>query len=510
MRAIRALGLVRRASRVCYASAAVQRLDLQPRRLSLPGAPAMARGPIAVFPSLALPLMVRSFSEVQIAAPEVQATGGIVEIPLAQTGEGIADCELIRWFVSEGDMVDEFAPVCEVQSDKASVVITSRYKGKVSQILHHPGDIVKVGETLLELMLPEGSPAGSPEGDSNPKPSISDPEPKPKTDEDDDHSAASVVLATPAVRTLAKEYGLNLHDIPGSGPNGRITKADVLNYVTLRENTQDDIQSLNEAPAHEEREVASSVAPEYVPVPQGPTHGVFDGADTCIPVRGHRRVMAKAMTAAAAVPHFYYVEEMAMDKLSEMKRSLAQQVPMEAGVKLTHLPFLIKSLSMALKKFPVMNSTVDEGVTQIQVRAAHNIGIAIATNHGLVVPNIKNVQKLSVLEIATELSRLIQLANTNSLSTDDITGGTITVSNFGAIGGKFGLPVLNVPEVAIVAIGRMQQVVRMQQDELEQSHVVNVTWGADHRVIDGATVAHFCNEWKLLIEQPERLVLTLQ
>lgn len=146
-------------------------------------------------------------------------------------------------------MVDEFAPVCEVQSDKASVVITSRYKGKVSQILHHPGDIVKVGETLLELMLPEGSPAeGTPEGGSNPKPSISDPEPQqPKTDDEDDHAAAaaasaSVVLATPAVRTLAKEYGLNLHDIPASGPNDRITKADVLNYVTLRENTQDDIQ----------------------------------------------------------------------------------------------------------------------------------------------------------------------------------------------------------------------------------------------------------------------------
>jgi len=197
-----------------------------------------------------------------------------------------------------------------------------------------------------------------------------------------------------------------------------------------------------------------------------------------------------------------------MDKLTQIKRSLTQEVPLEAGVKLTHLPFLIKSLSMVLKKFPVMNSTVDEAVTEIQVRAAHNIGIAISTNHGLVVPNIKNVQRLSVLEIATELSRLIQLATTNSLSTEDITGGTITVSNFGSIGGKFGMPVLNLPEVAIVAIGRMQQVVRTQ--ELEESHVVNVTWGADHRVIDGATVAHFCNEWKLLIEQPERLLLTLQ
>ncbi|KAG0624498.1 hypothetical protein M758_3G252400 [Ceratodon purpureus] len=454
--------------------------------------------------------------------PDVEATGGIVEIPLAQTGEGIADCELIRWFVKEGDMVDEFAPVCEVQSDKASVVITSRYKGQVSQIRFNPGDIVKVGETLLELML-EGSAASSQgeihhnsNGDSNPnseKASIAEPEARLKNVAQESESTPK--LASPAVRALAKEYGVDLADIEGSGNDGRITKGDVMSYISLRENALDDIQSMNEAPVHVEGSPSSEssvTTQEYTPVPAGPNYGVFDGGDTSIPVRGYRRAMAKAMTAAAAVPHFYYVEEIGVDKLTKLKRVLSEGVPLEPGVKLTHLPFLIKALSMALKKYPVMNSTVDEAVTEIQVRASHNIGIAMATSHGLVVPNIKNVQRLSVLQIATELSRLIQLANTNSLSTDDITGGTITVSNFGAIGGKFGMPILNVPEVAIVAIGRMQQVVRPSEDysEFSSEPVVNVTWGADHRVIDGATVAHFCNEWKLLIEQPERLLLTLQ
>lgn len=135
----------------------------------------------------------------------------------------------------------------------------------------------------------------------------------------------------------------------------------------------------------------------------------------------------------------------------------------------------------------------------------------MATSFGLVVPNVKNVQRMSVLEIATELSRLIQLAGKNMLATEDISGGTITVSNFGAIGGKFGSPIINVPEVAIVAIGRMQQVPRLRGDgSFVNSSVMTVTWGADHRVIDGATVAHFCNEWKLLIEQPERLFLHLR
>lgn len=140
-------------------------------------------------------------------------------------------------------MVDEFAPVCEVQSDKASVVITSRYKGQVSQILHHPGDIVKVGETLLELMLQEGSPAAAAAEHASPnsdKPSLSDPDPRPKSTNEEDNRPA--VLATPAVRTLAKEYGIDLRDILGSGPDGRITKGDVLEYVNLRENAQDDIQ----------------------------------------------------------------------------------------------------------------------------------------------------------------------------------------------------------------------------------------------------------------------------
>lgn len=451
--------------------------------------------------------------------PDVEANGGIVEIPLAQTGEGIADCELIRWFVKEGDMVDEFAPVCEVQSDKASVVITSRYKGKVSQILFSPGDIVKVGETLMELML-EGSAAevGLSKGEPNLSTEIqSIAESKAKSVKSEDGRDHSSVLAVPAVRALAKEHGVDLASIVGTGKDGRIMKHDVLNYVASRENVHDDIQSLNETPLHVKQAPETSepsVSREYTPVPAEPSRSVFDGADTCIPIRGHRRAMAKAMTAAAAVPHFYYVEEIGVSKLTEMKRALSEGVPLEAGVKLTHLPFLIKSLSMALKKYPLMNSVVDEAVTEINVRASHNIGVAMATSFGLVVPNIKNVQRLSVLEIAAELSRLIHLANTNSLSTEDITGGTITVSNFGAIGGKFGMPILNVPEVAIVAIGRMHQIVRPNEtgfDGNEDSErVINVTWGADHRVVDGATVAHFCNEWKLLIEQPERLVLTLQ
>ncbi|CAK9264334.1 unnamed protein product [Sphagnum jensenii] len=474
---------------------------------------AESRSSSLLLPAMALPLadpsrVVQarfSSSSNEVLTANLGSRGGIVEIELAQTGEGIADCELIRWFVKEGDMVEEFDPVCEVQSDKASVSITSRYKGKVSNICFMPGDVVKVGETLLELIVNGSSneqtpvPAAQQEEQWQEEASTLrrgvDPE------NASEEGLKKEILATPAVRHMAKDYGISLVDVVGTGKDGRIMKEDLMKHVAAKE-----------APEGHIEELSTSVdGDEYSPIPPAPDSGYFSGEDTIIPIRGFRRAMANAMTAAVKVPHFHYMEEMDVDALVELKNTLSTSIPLPPGVKLTYLPFLIKSLSAALLKHPIMNSTVNEDVTEIRVKASHNIGVAMATSFGLVVPNVKNVQRMSVLEIATELSRLIQLAGKNMLATEDISGGTITVSNFGAIGGKFGSPIINVPEVAIVAIGRMQQVPRLRGDgSFVNSSVMTVTWGADHRVIDGATVAHFCNEWKLLIEQPERLFLHLR
>ncbi|CAK9866757.1 unnamed protein product [Sphagnum jensenii] len=480
---------------------------------------AESRSSSLLLPAMALPLadpsrVVQarfSSSSNEVLTADLGSRGGIVEIELAQTGEGIADCELIRWFVKEGDMVEEFDPVCEVQSDKASVSITSRYKGKVSNICFMPGDVVKVGETLLKLIVNGSSNEQTPVPGAQQEEQWQEEASTLRRGVDPENASEEGVkkeiLATPAVRHMAKNYGINLVDVVGTGKDGRIMKEDFMKHVAAKEAVREDLE-----PEGHIEELSTSVdGDEYSPIPPAPDSGYFSGEDTIIPIRGFRRAMANAMTAAVKVPHFHYMEEMDVDALVELKNTLSTSIPLPPGVKLTYLPFLIKSLSAALLKHPIMNSTVNEDVTEIQVKASHNIGVAMATSFGLVVPNVKNVQRMSVLEIATELSRLIQLAGKNMLATEDISGGTITVSNFGAIGGKFGSPIINVPEVAIVAIGRMQQVPRLRGDgSFVNSSVMTVTWGADHRVIDGATVAHFCNEWKLLIEQPERLFLHLR
>ncbi|CAK9170056.1 unnamed protein product [Ilex paraguariensis] len=220
--------------------------------------------------------------------------------------------------------------------------------------------------------------------------------------------------------------------------------------------------------------------------------------------------MVKSMTLAAKIPHFHYVEEINCDALVGLKASF-QNANSDPDVKHTFLPVLIKSLSLALSRHPLLNGSFNEELHEVTFKGSHNIGIAMATSYGLVVPNIKKVQSLSILEITKELSRLHQLASANKLTPDDISGGTITLSNIGAIGGKFGSPLVNLPEVAIIAIGRIQKVPHFADEgNVYPVSVMTVNIGADHRVLDGAAVARFCNEWKLFIEKPELLMLHMR
>ncbi|XP_021770836.1 lipoamide acyltransferase component of branched-chain alpha-keto acid dehydrogenase complex, mitochondrial-like [Chenopodium quinoa] len=412
--------------------------------------------------------------------------GELVEVPLAQTGEGIAECELLKWFVQEGDEVEEFQPLCEVQSDKATIEITSRYRGKISHILHAPGDIVKVGETLLKMAVEEFSP--STVSDGNTESNISDPV---KQDELSSQvsisskSRLSGILCTPAVRNLAKQHGIDINDIKGSGIDGRILKEDIINYASAK-----DVAAEPYAFCSDKLVTGSSLY-----------------EDRTLQLRGFQRAMVKSMTMAAKVPHFRYVEEIHCGGLVELKASFQNANP-DPSIKHTFLPFLVKSLSRAINKYPLLNSCFNEDANEIIIKGTHNIGIAMATPYGLVVPNVKKVQSLSILEITKEISRLQQLATENKLSQDDISGGTITISNIGAIGGKFGSPLIKLPEVAIIAIGRIQKVPHFKEDgTVYSAPVMNVNIGADHRVLDGATVAKFCNEWKSFVEKPELLLL---
>lgn len=418
--------------------------------------------------------------------------GGTVDVPLAQTGEGIAECELLKWFVQEGDQVEEFQPLCEVQSDKATIEITSRYKGRVSEILYASGDIVKVGETLLKMVV-DGCQSSILPCDSV----SSTPDTYDTSNIHSLHSEHCVesVLATPAVRNLAKEIGIHINDVHGTGNGGRISKEDVLNYASRKGMCEQPSGALAEKLLKDENTFDKL------------SKDGWDPEDKTVPLRGFQRAMVKSMTMAAEVPHFHYLEEINCDALVKLKTVFQNNNP-DPDVKHTYLPFMVKSLSMALDKHPLLNSSFLEKSNELIFKGSHNIGIAMATPHGLVVPNIKKVQSLSILEITKELSRLQQLAINNKLSSEDISGGTITLSNIGAVGGKFGSPLLNLPEAAIIAVGRIQKIPRFDDNgDVYPASIVNVNIGADHRIVDGASVARFCNDWKLFIEKPELLML---
>ncbi|CAL0307221.1 unnamed protein product [Lupinus luteus] len=447
--------------------------------------------------------------------------GKIVDVPLAQTGEGIAECELLKWHVQEGDYIEDFQPICEVQSDKANIEITSRYRGKVASILYVPGDIVKVGETLLKILVDESAAFPSvTSGDSENEKSLDsdqivvdeaaftavtfcDSENVNSLDSDLEKENRAGVLSTPAVRSLAKQHGIDINEVCGSGKDGRVLKEDVLSFAVNKGIIRNPSAVLNsdhgEKPPGEEG-YNSFVATKY----ESPSE------DRILPLRGYQRAMVKSMSLAAKVPHFHYVDEIKCDALLELKTSFQKNNPYK-DVKYTFLPILIKSLSMALTKYPFVNSCFIEDSLEVVLKGSHNIGIAMATPLGLVVPNIKNVQSLSILEITKELARLQQMASDNKLSSEDICGGTITLSNIGAIGGKFGSPLLNLPQVSIIAIGRTQKVPQFADDgTVYPISIMTVNIGADHRVLDGATVARFCNEWKQFIQNPELLLLHLR
>eukprot|EP00898_Chlorokybus_atmophyticus_P001578 jgi/Chlat1/2420/Chrsp17S02668 len=441
----------------------------------------------------------------------------LIPFKLAQTGEGIAECELIRWFVKPGDKVREFDKVCEVQSDKASIEITSRYAGTIRALHHNTGDIVKVGATLVDIEPPvtleatqdplRASPAAS-----SPTPrdhyanEASDMQPPPPLTRQQ-----SASLATPAVRSMCKELNVNLEDVVGTGRDGRIMKEDVLRY---RNGLQ---QAAAERTAHDTTSTARSTLNAHPPpvstlppTPPPRLSAPVMTSDTEVPLRGYARIMAKTMAASTVIPHFTFCDEVHVDNLIALREALKAD-PTFSKSKLTFLPIMIKALSIALRAFPGVNATVDEECTKVTHRGSHNIGVAMDTPHGLVVPNIKDCQSKSLPEIAAEMARLQALAASNSLPPHDVSGGTITISNIGTLGGTYATPIINRPEVAIIAFGKIRRVPRFDEDgEVVPASIMQVSMSADHRVVDGATIARLANEWKGYLESPEKLLLYMR
>ncbi|XP_046985173.1 lipoamide acyltransferase component of branched-chain alpha-keto acid dehydrogenase complex, mitochondrial [Schistocerca americana] len=401
-----------------------------------------------------------------------------VSFKLSDIGEGITEVVIKEWYVKPGDVVQQFDNICEVQSDKASVTITSRYDGKISKLYYNVDDTAMVGKPLVDIEAEETEGTAK-ETEVSPETTQSIPlqsakKPEAETDSDDEVTQKVIdkVLATPAVRRFAREYQVPIELVSGTGKHGRVLKEDILAYH----------QKLHRKQPEESKEISG---------------------DKRVRITGIQKAMLKTMTKANNIPHFTYGDEVSVAKLVELR----SQMKSINGIRITYLPFFVKAISKCLSEYQILNSSLDENLEHIVYKSQHNIGIAVDSPQGLQVPNIKNVEKLNVVEIANDINRLQKLGLEGRLRQEDLSGGTFTISNIGSIGGMFATPVILPPEVAIVAIGKIQTLPRFGSDgSIMRDEIMCINWSADHRIIDGATVAKFSNLWKELIQNPHQLL----
>ena len=448
----------------------------------------------------------------------------IEDFILPDIGEGIVECEIVKWNVAEGDEIEEDQAVVEVMTDKAVVEIPAKNAGTVHRLYYAQGDIAKVHSALFalevagEVTTTSGTDDESPSAKNNASSVVSQSSVNTQTNGSSQQSAQvspskfsdgeyeppiaieGKVLASPAVRRVAREKNIDLSTVEGSGKKGRILKSDVLNL----QHSNVDTSSQN----------SRSSAPSSSTAEKGDlnsTSTVLKGSVRTEKVRGIQAAMAKQMSASVyTIPHFTVSDELVMDNLMALRKLLKPEFEAK-NVKLSFMPFFVKAMSLALNEFPVINSQLNEDATEISYFTDHNIGFAVDSKIGLLVPNIKRVQDLSLLEIAVQMQVIIEQARAGRVAGEHLKGGTISISNIGAIGGITATPVINKPEAAIVALGKTQKLPRFDDEgNVSAQNIMAVNWSGDHRIIDGATMVRFNNLWMSYLTQPEKMLMHLK
>ena len=417
-----------------------------------------------------------------------------IDFILPDIGEGIVECELVDWHISEGMAVKEDQSVADVMTDKALVEITSMYTGTISKLYYAKGEIAKVHQPLFEIEVADDESASTPSSEeaiespamvANSDINISEPQTITQSESQTNALAnTGKAIASPAVRRLARENNIELSQVIGSGKNGRVMKQDLFNG-SPQSAQLDSQQTLSLVPDNK--------------------------ANRTEAIKGVKAVMAKQMMeSVSTIPHFTYAEEIDVTKLDALRQELKASFA-EQGAKLSMMPFLMKALALSLPHFPELNSRVNESCTEITYLNEVNIGMAADTPLGLLVPNVKNVQSHSLFEVCQEVNRLADMARQGKLKNNEMKGGTITISNIGVIGGTVATPIISKPEVAIVALGKIQTLPRFNdKGEVEARKIMQISWSGDHRVIDGATMARFCNHWKAYLENPVTMLSHLR
>jgi pyruvate dehydrogenase E2 component (dihydrolipoamide acetyltransferase) len=412
------------------------------------------------------------------------------EFKLPDLGEGIHEAQVLAWKVTPGQEVSAFQPLCEVESAKAAVELTAPVAGRVVETrfaegaIAHLGDVLVVIDTHADGTAPAEEPGewfgivGSP-----PKVLAATPIPQRET--------VRKVRAAPFVRKLARDKGVRLEDVSGSGPHGRVRIADI-----------EAVSAAQRPPARTERQPAATTASQMIP----------SAADRAIPFRGLRKSIAEHMVKAwRNAPQVTSMDLFDVTELVAARDALLTTAQGE-GARLTYLPFFVKAAVEALKAVPEANAVVDEQQGAIVLKPDYHIGVATAIPGGLVVPVVKHADRLNLLELAGEIERLVSAARERRSTPAELTGGTFTITSFGGLPGSplFATPIVNYPEVAILGLGRIDLQPRVVDGQVVARQCIGVSFTFDHRVLDGEGAGRFMAVLKRFVEQPLELLLRLR
>lgn len=425
------------------------------------------------------------------------------EFEFPDIGEGIAEGTLIKWLVKEGENIEEGQSVAEVETDKVTTEIPSPRTGKVLELKAEEGDVINVGDVFITIDASGDVSHIDKKEELSEKEEVveeetagvvgeviaSSEEIPPSTegiDNSSDGSKKVKVLATPVARKMAKDLGVDISQVKGTGPNGRVMKEDIRKAKETMTKPEEKRKVL-------EVDNKESILTE-------------DERLERIPLTRIRKTIAEQMAVSRfTIPHTTAMDEIGVTELYEFRKKYKDKLGQET--KLTFLPFILKAVITALKEFPEFNSELDEENNELILKHFYNIGIATDTDRGLMVPVIKDADRKSVVEIANEIDDLSNRAKNNKIELHELREGTFSITNYGSIGGQFGIPIINYPESAILGVGRIVKKPIVKDDEIVIARILPLSLSYDHRIIDGASGARFLNLLSELLKDPEILLL---
>ncbi|USK71491.1 dihydrolipoamide acetyltransferase family protein [Peribacillus asahii] len=427
---------------------------------------------------------------------------------LPDIGEGIHEGEIVKWFVKPGDKVQEDDVLCEVQNDKAVVEIPSPVEGTVEDILVEEGTVAVVGDVLVTFDAPgyehlkfkgdheeeKAEGVSKAEAETQTTTEVAqESSPAPAADVD----SSRRIIAMPSVRKYAREQGVNIRLVTGSGDNGRIMKEDIMAYINGQTAPQEET---GQAEASQQQETETTVA-ETVVIPEG------QYPETREKVSPMRKAIAKAMVKSKqTAPHVTLMDEVDVTQLVAHRKKF-KEIAAAKGIKLTFLPYVVKALTSALREYPILNTSFDDETSEIIHKHYFNIGIAADTDKGLLVPVVKDADRKSPFAISKEINELADKAREGKLTPGEMKGASCTITNIGSAGGQWFTPIINHPEVAILGIGRIAEKAIVRDGEIIAAPVLALSLSFDHRIIDGATGQNALNHIKKLLNDPELLLM---